>query len=314
MLAVLRAAVGGEHVAIDPERARSQRVAVHDAPQRAADQPLDLHRAPGRTALRDLAGGPLAARGREHRVLARHPAFAFVLEMRRHAIFDRHRAQHAGVAHRDQHGAGRVGQPVRDDRRRAQLRRRPGRRGAPRLLRGLRRPASGRPGAGGAGRGGRTCRAPGPRPGSRRGGSRGRSPSASRRSRRPSRSRRRCRLTSLAPAPRRNRRTRSRPLAPRAAAASSRREPPESRPSVFGPFEQRGDDLRSAIGRARGVHDLPRLGRQAVRRRRREVERDRRSRERRVPVSRFRRRGLLRRRGHRLRLVGRLLPAVARRG
>jgi hypothetical protein len=115
-----RAAVGGEDVAVDPERARAQGGAIDDASERAADQPLDLHRAPRRPPLRNLARGPLAARGGEHRVLPRHPTFPPVLEMRRDAILDRHRAQNPRVPHLDQRRAQRVAQPVRGDQRWAQ--------------------------------------------------------------------------------------------------------------------------------------------------------------------------------------------------
>ena len=49
------AAVGLEHIAVEPERPLAERLEVADRAERTADEPLDLDRPPVRTAARDTA-------------------------------------------------------------------------------------------------------------------------------------------------------------------------------------------------------------------------------------------------------------------
>jgi hypothetical protein len=89
-----RAAVGLNHVAVHVDRSLADFGEGRDRSQRPADEALILLRAAA-----DLAGGGLAlrARGRragQHAVLGGDPAFALAAQKRRHALFDRRRADH----------------------------------------------------------------------------------------------------------------------------------------------------------------------------------------------------------------------------
>ncbi len=97
------AAVGLEHVAVEPHRPLAEVLEPHHRPQRPADQPLDLLRAAadlarGGFALRARAGG-----ARQHAVFGRHPPLARAAQEGRHAIFHARRAHHARAAGFDQH-------------------------------------------------------------------------------------------------------------------------------------------------------------------------------------------------------------------
>jgi hypothetical protein len=74
------AAVGLDHVAVDPDRSFAKLLQFRDRSQRPADQALDLLRASA-----DLSGARLTLRprgggAREHAVFRRHPAFAGVAQ------------------------------------------------------------------------------------------------------------------------------------------------------------------------------------------------------------------------------------------
>src|SRR5262249_57689885 len=69
-----RAAVGLQHVAVEPERPLAERGEVGDRAQRTSDQALDLDRAPLLAPRARLALRPLAGRGGKERVLGGHPA------------------------------------------------------------------------------------------------------------------------------------------------------------------------------------------------------------------------------------------------
>ena len=69
-----RAAVGLQHVAVDPDGTLAERLQVDDRAQRAPDQPLDLDRAAVGPPARGVALFALAGRGGEHPVLGADPA------------------------------------------------------------------------------------------------------------------------------------------------------------------------------------------------------------------------------------------------
>ena len=96
-----RAAVGLEDVAVDGDRAFAEPREVDHAAQRTTDQPLDLVGPAADAALRRFAVGALGGGARQHRVLGGHPAGALAAQVRRHAVLDRGRAQHLGVADLD---------------------------------------------------------------------------------------------------------------------------------------------------------------------------------------------------------------------
>ena len=89
-----RAAVGVEHVGVDVDRARAERLAVDHRPQAAADQPLDL----GGAAVGAAPDSRRRAAG-QHRILGRQPAERFPFEKRRYRIGNLCR-------HQDRRGAG----------------------------------------------------------------------------------------------------------------------------------------------------------------------------------------------------------------
>ena len=100
-----RAAIGLQHVAVEPDRAFGHTTQVDHAPQRAADQALDFDRAPidppGSIAGLTSVGG-----GRKHRVLGRHPTLALADQPARDGVRDRGRAEHDGVAEAREHRPG----------------------------------------------------------------------------------------------------------------------------------------------------------------------------------------------------------------
>ena len=115
------AAVGLEHVAVEPERPLPERLHVGDRAERAADQPLDLDR-PALLATRArLALRALPRRGREHRVLGGQPPAPVAVQPARDAVLERRRAQDPRLAERDQRRAARLLEEVGLDRERPQL-------------------------------------------------------------------------------------------------------------------------------------------------------------------------------------------------
>ena len=102
-----RAAVGGEHVAVDPHRPLAELLEVDRLAQRAADEPLDLDRAPVGPALGGVALLALPGARGEHPVLGGDPAGAAALHPARDRVLDGGGADHARPALRDERAAGR---------------------------------------------------------------------------------------------------------------------------------------------------------------------------------------------------------------
>ena len=98
-----RAAVGLEHVAVDPQRALAERLEVGDGADRAADEALDLDRAPALLAAARLAVDAVAGRRGEQRVLGGDPTAAAALEPARDAFLHRRRTEHDRLALRVEH-------------------------------------------------------------------------------------------------------------------------------------------------------------------------------------------------------------------
>src|SRR5581483_1727732 len=98
-----RAAVGLEHVPVQVHRPLAEGLEVDDAAERATDQPLDLDGAAALSAARRLALRALAGRGRQQRVLRRHPAAAAPVQPARHALGDRRGAEDARPPLRPEH-------------------------------------------------------------------------------------------------------------------------------------------------------------------------------------------------------------------
>ena len=94
------AAVGLQHVAVEPERPLAERLHVRYGAQRPADQALDLNRAPLLLALARLARRPLAGRGGQHRVLRRQPALSAARHPARDALVERGGAEHPRLSRR----------------------------------------------------------------------------------------------------------------------------------------------------------------------------------------------------------------------
>ena len=102
------AAVGLDDVAVDGDLALAERLEVDDGAQAAADQPLDLDRAAALLAGGGLAPRPLLGGARQHAVFGGDPAAGLALEPGRHAVLERRRHQHVGVAELHEAGALRV--------------------------------------------------------------------------------------------------------------------------------------------------------------------------------------------------------------
>jgi hypothetical protein len=111
-----RAAVGLEHVAVEPDRALAELLEVDDAAERAADQPLDLDGAPALLAARRLALHTLAGRSGQQRVLRGHPAATAPLEPARDLLLDHRGAEHLRLPLRPQHRPVRLLEEVELDR------------------------------------------------------------------------------------------------------------------------------------------------------------------------------------------------------
>ncbi len=102
------AAVGLDHVAVDGDLALAERFEVDHRAQAAADQPLNFHGAAALLAGGGLAAGALMGRARQHAVFGGDPAAGLALEPGRHAILERRRHQHMGVAELHEAGAFRI--------------------------------------------------------------------------------------------------------------------------------------------------------------------------------------------------------------
>jgi hypothetical protein len=79
-----RAAVGLEHVAVDPQRALAERIEIDHRAQAATDQPLDLERAARRAARAPASRSPRVSSSRKHRVLRGEPTAPAAGEEARH--------------------------------------------------------------------------------------------------------------------------------------------------------------------------------------------------------------------------------------
>src|SRR5258708_6768327 len=102
-----RAAVGFEHVAIDPQRALAELVEIDDRPQAAANQPLNLDG----TAIdlaRLIAGLARVGAAGEHTVFGAQPALALADKERRHVHVDAAGAEHSRAPHAHEDAAGRL--------------------------------------------------------------------------------------------------------------------------------------------------------------------------------------------------------------
>ena len=110
-----RAAVRLKHVAVEPERALAERLEVGDGTDGASDEPLDLDRAAPLAARAHLAGGALAGRRRQQRVLGGHPALPLAHEPAGHALLHRRGAQHLRLPLDDERAAVRLLEVVGDD-------------------------------------------------------------------------------------------------------------------------------------------------------------------------------------------------------
>src|SRR5687768_8727500 len=108
-----RAAVGLEHVAVEPECPLPERLEVADAPKRAADQALDLHRAAVRAPTGDAALSSFAGRRGKHRVLGGHPPLPLAAEPAWDRLLDRGRAEGVRAPLRVERGSGRLIADVR---------------------------------------------------------------------------------------------------------------------------------------------------------------------------------------------------------
>ena len=116
-----RAAVGLDHVAIEPHGALAESLQIGDRAQRAADHALNFERASRLASARRFARRALFGRARQHAVLAGDPAFAGAFQKRGNAVFHRGGDDHARVARFDQHAAFGVVNKIRNDFYRAQI-------------------------------------------------------------------------------------------------------------------------------------------------------------------------------------------------
>jgi hypothetical protein len=116
-----RAAIGLNHVAIDPDRPLAEELGVDGGAQRAADQALNLHRPPALLSLRCFALDAIGRRARQHSVLGGDPSLSGAIEKRRDFFLDGCGANDARVADFDQHASLGVLDEVRRDAHRPQL-------------------------------------------------------------------------------------------------------------------------------------------------------------------------------------------------
>ena len=132
-----RAAVGLDHVAIEPHGALAERFQIRHRAQRAADHPLNFERAAGLLAAARFARRALSVeRGSMPYSPVTQP---LPLPFRNcgNAVFHGGGDDHARVARFDQHAAFGAGDEVRRDLHRPQVRRRRVRQIAPSLLRSI---------------------------------------------------------------------------------------------------------------------------------------------------------------------------------
>ena len=97
------AAIGLDHVAVEGNRAFTQRRQIDHCAQGAANQALDLHGASTLFTLRRLAPHAHTGGARQHAVFGGHPALPLALEKARHPLLYRGIAQHFGIAEFHQH-------------------------------------------------------------------------------------------------------------------------------------------------------------------------------------------------------------------
>src|ERR1041384_7033173 len=100
-----RAAVGLDHVAVDPDGLFAQALQISHRAQTAADQALNLVGAAADPAARRLAADARLRRARQHAVLGGDPALAGVAQKRRHALFELGGTDHLGITPFDHYRA-----------------------------------------------------------------------------------------------------------------------------------------------------------------------------------------------------------------
>ncbi len=116
------AAVGFQDVAVDIDRAFSERIEIHGAAQRAADQALYLHRATVGPPATHITLPAAPGRGRHHRILCGQPPAAPPGHPARHALLGGGGADHPRAARAHQGRPARRAHEVRHNLHRAQLR------------------------------------------------------------------------------------------------------------------------------------------------------------------------------------------------
>src|SRR5271169_1349491 len=110
-----RAAVGLDHVAIDPDGALAQAGEVGHGPQAAPDQALDFVRAPAGAALCDFPRRAGQGGAGKHAVFARDPSLARVAHELRDGFLNRSGANDTRIAYLNQNRTFRGGDEVWGD-------------------------------------------------------------------------------------------------------------------------------------------------------------------------------------------------------
>ena len=93
-----RAAVGNEHIAINQDGTLAEFGEVNGLAQRASDEALNLMGAAAKLAADRFTIGAGVRRARQHAVFGGDPAGPLAAKVWRHALFNRGRADHDGVA------------------------------------------------------------------------------------------------------------------------------------------------------------------------------------------------------------------------
>ena len=109
-------AVSGKHIAIDRDRALTQRNHVDHATQRSPDEPLDFL-----VTTRCPAPNPLWRRPRKHRILRGNPPLSATPHPTWRVRLNRSRAQHLCLTKRDEHRTHRHLRIVTNERHRPQF-------------------------------------------------------------------------------------------------------------------------------------------------------------------------------------------------
>ena len=118
-----RAAIGLEHIAVEPEGVLTEFLEVDDGAKGAPDQALNLDVAAIGFTFGNFAWFAIERRVGEHRIFRREPAAgnALLFHPRRDVGLNRRGANDAGEAEGNEHGTGGVGRDIGLKRNRAQL-------------------------------------------------------------------------------------------------------------------------------------------------------------------------------------------------